>query len=278
MFRRIAVHVDPGNDCQRRIDFSLRIAKAHDAHLTGIFATYAFPGYFFDEAGLWAQTMERAREIDAKNRAAIQAGFSEAAQQAGVAAAWRQGDGSPAECVARHARYSDVLILGQENAYDLKAATGNEFVEQTLLTAGRPVIVLPTFGTFDTVGTRVLYCWNRAREAARAIADAGPLLRSASALRVLSMDEQSDAADANEVPFEDLAAYCACHGYPQAEHENRVTRDIDIGASILNAATDFGADLIVMGAYGHSRMRELVMGGATQALLKVMTVPVLFSH
>lgn len=278
MFRRIAVHLDPGVDCKRRIDFGLRIAKAHDAHLTGIFASYTAPGYFFDEAGRWARSMERALEIDTKNRSAVQATFSEAAQKAGVAVSWRQGDGSPAQCVTRHARYSDVLIVGQENAYDLEAATGNEFVEQTLLTAGRPVIVLPLAGTFDTVGTRVLYCWNRGREAARAIADASPLLRHASALRVLTMDEQSGTADGNDVPFEDLAAYCACHGFAQPEHENRVTSDIDIGASILNAAADFSADLIVMGAYGHSRMRELVMGGATRALLKVMTVPVLFSH
>ena len=278
MFRRIAVHLDHGVDCQRRIDFSLRIAKAHDAHLTGIFSSYVMPGYFFDEAGLWARSMEKAIEIDTRSRAAVQAAFSQAARDAGVAASWRQGDGSPSQCVSRHARYSDVLVLGQENPYDLEAATGNDFVAQTLLDAGRPVIVLPTVGTFDTLGMRVLYCWNRGREAARAIADAAALLRNASALRVLTLDEQADARGDAEVPFEDLAAYCACHGFPLPEHEARTTDDVDLGDAILSAAAEFDADLIVMGAYGHSRMRQLIMGGATRSLLKAMTLPVLFSH
>ncbi len=278
MFRRIAVHLDHGVDCQRRIDFCLRVAKAHDAHLTGIFASYVMPGYFFDEAGLWARSMEKAIAIDTQGRAALQTAFSQAAGDVGVAVSWRQGDGSPAQCVARHARYSDVLVVGQENPYDLEAATGNEFVEQTLLDVGRPVIVLPTAGTFERLGTRVLYGWNGGREAARAIADAAPLLRNASALRVLALDASGSVKGGDAAPFEDLAAYCACHGFPRAELETRSTADIDIGDAILSAAADFGADLIVMGAYGHSRMRQLIMGGATRSLLKAMTVPVLFSH
>ncbi|MGV2909215.1 universal stress protein [Achromobacter sp. AGC25] len=278
MFRRIAVHLDHGVDCQRRIEFCLRIAKAHDAHLTGIFASYVSPGYFFDEAGLWARTSAGAMEITTKKRTALQLAFSEAARRAGVTESWREGEGSPAECVSRHARYSDALVIGQENAYDLKAATGNDFVEQTLLSVGRPVIVLPTAGAFQTLGTRVLYCWNRGREAARAIADAAPLLRNANSLRVLTMDELAGSKGEIETPFEDLAAYCTCHGFPEPEHENRGTRDIDVGSAILSSAADFGADLIVMGAYGHSRMRQMVMGGATRSLLKAMTMPVLFSH
>ncbi len=278
MFRRIAVHVDPGVDCPRRIEFCLRIAKAHDAHLTGIFASYMSPGNSFDEGGLWARSSERVIEIDTKSCATLQTAFCDAAGRAGVAASWRQGEGWPARCVSRHARYSDALIIGQDNAYDLKAATGSDFVEQTLLFVGRPVIVLPNAGTFETLGTRVLYCWNGGREAARAIADAAPLLRKAGSLRVLTMDGDAGPKAEVEALFEDLAAYCACHGFPQAEHEIRSTRDTDVGDAILSAAADFGADLIVMGAYGHSRMHQLVMGGATRALLNAMTVPVLFSH
>ncbi|NMK46464.1 universal stress protein [Achromobacter sp. Bel] len=278
MFRRIAVHLDHGVDCPRRIEFCLHIAKAHDAHLTGIFTSYVSPGYFSDEAGLWARTTEGAMEITTKKRSALQQAFSEAARRAGVTESWRQGEGSPAECVSRHARYSDVLVIGQQNAYDLQAATGNDFVEQTLLFVGRPVIVLPTAGMFETLGTRVLYCWNGGREAARAIADAAPLLRHADSLRVLTMDEAADSRIEIETLYEDLAVYCTCHGFPEPEHETRGTRDIDVGDAILSSAADFGADLIVMGAYGHTRMRELVMGGATRSLLKAMTVPVLFSH
>ncbi|MCW0210980.1 MAG: universal stress protein [Achromobacter sp.] len=278
MFRRIAVHLDHGIDSSRRIEFSLLLAKAHDAHLTGIFASYIAPGYFYDEAGLWVRSMDTARQINEKGRSAAQAAFSEAAREAGVSASWRQGEGTPAECVAKHARCSDVLVVSQENTDDLEAATGNDFVEQVLMSAGRPVIVLPAAGTFKGVGARVLYCWDRGREAARALADAAPLLRNANALTVLTLDEGGDEASGLEVPFEDLAAYCACHGFPQPRHEFRSTRDTDVGDAILSAAADAGADLIVMGAYGHSRMRQWVMGGATRSLLEAMTVPVLFSH
>ncbi|WP_238922604.1 universal stress protein [Achromobacter ruhlandii] len=244
MFRRIAVHLDNGVDCRRRIDIALRMAKAHDAHLTGIFASHMQPGYFYDEGGLWARSMEIIKEINTKGRAATQQAFSQAAAQAGVAISWRQGDDAPADCLARHARYSDVVIVSQENGYDIEAATGDDFVPQTLLAAGRPVIVLPTAGTFETIGIRALYCWNPERQAA----------------------------------YEDLAAYCASHGFPPLESETRDAREAGIGDAILDAAADFGADLIVMGAYGHSRARQWILGGATRSLLSAMTVPVLFSH
>ncbi|MGE8656810.1 MAG: universal stress protein [Achromobacter sp.] len=278
MFRRIAVHLDNGVDCRRRIDLALQMAKAHDAHLTGIFASYMLPGYFYDEGGLWARSMDIIKEINTKGRAAVQEAFSQAAAQAGVAVSWRQGDDTPADCVARHARYSDVVIVGQENVYDIEAATGNDFVAQTLLAAGRPVIVVPSVGKFETVGSRVLYCWNGSREAARALADAAPLLRSAVALRTLTLQDADAGNPARQAAYEDLAAYCASHGFAPLESETRDARAGDIGDVILDTAADFGADCIVMGAYGHSRARQWILGGATRSLLTAMTVPVLFSH
>lgn len=278
MFRRIAVHLDNGIDCRRRVEFALQMARPHDAHLTGIFASYMLPRYFYDEGGMWVRALDLVKELNTKGRMAVQAAFSEATAQAGVAASWRQGEDMPAECVVRHARHSDVLILGQENAGDVEAATGNDFVEQVLLSAGRPVIVLPTAGSFRNAGARVLYCWNQSRESARAIADAAPLLRGASALRALTLGHGAPADPDLRASFEDLAAYCASHGFPQLESEFRDAREAGIGDAILSAAADFGADLIVMGAYGHSHTRQWIMGGATRSLLEAMTLPVFFSH
>ncbi|WP_116519824.1 universal stress protein [Achromobacter insuavis] len=278
MFRRIAVHLDNGVDCRRRIDIALKMAKAHDAHLTGIFASYMLPGYFYDEGGLWARSMDIIKEINTKGRAATQEAFSQAAAQAGVPISWRQGDDTPADCLVRHARYSDIVIVSQENGYDIEAATGNDFVPQALLAAGRPVIVLPTVGSFETIGRRVLYCWNRSREAARALADAAPMLRSALALRALTLQDANAEDPERQAAYEDLAAYCASHGFPPLEAETRDAREAGIGDAILDAAADFGADLIVMGAYGHSRARQWILGGATRSLLTAMTAPVLFSH
>ena len=114
MFRRIAVHLDNGIDCRRRVEFALQMARPHDAHLTGIFASYMLPRYFYDEGGMWVRALDLVKELNTKGRMAVQAAFSEATAQAGVAASWRQGEDMPAECVVRHARHSDVLILPGE--------------------------------------------------------------------------------------------------------------------------------------------------------------------
>ena len=114
---------------------------------------------------------------------AVQAAFSEATAQAGVAASWRQGEDMPAECVVRHARHSDVLILGQENAGDVEAATGNDFVEQVLLSAGRPVIVLPTAGPSATRARGCCTAGTRAASRPARSPTRRPLLRGASAAR-----------------------------------------------------------------------------------------------
>ena len=225
---------------------------------------------------MWVRALDLVKELNTKGRMAVQAAFSEATAQAGVAASWRQGEDMPAECVVRHARHSDVLILGQENAGDVEAATGNDFVEQVLLSAGRPVIVLPTAGSFRNAGARVLYCWNQSRESARAIADAAPLLRGASALRADAGPRgpgRSGSAGFLRRPGRLLRQ-------PRLSPAGvgfRDAREAGIGDAILSAAADFGADLIVMGAYGHSRTRQWIMGGATRSLLEAMTLPVFFS-
>ena len=179
------------------------------------------------------RALDLVKELNTKGRMAVQAAFSEATAQAGVAASWRQGEDMPAECVVRHARHSDVLILGQENAGDVEAATGNDFVEQVLLSAGRPVIVLPTAGSFRNAGARVLYCWNQSRSRpARS-----PTRRLAAQRRAARPDAGPRApADPDlRASFEDLAAYCASHGFPQLESEFRDAREAGIGDAILSA-------------------------------------------
>lgn len=180
--------------------------------------------------------------------------------------------------MARLGRTSDLLVVSQQNREDVEAVHENEFVEQTLLTAGRPVLVVPSSGDFPVVGERVLYCWDGSREAARALADAAPLLRLASHLVVLTMDEGAATRDDEPVPFEDLATYCIAQGMPAPDHVRRDIKGVGVGSTILNAAADYSADLIVMGAYGHSKFREWAMGGATASILRSMTVPIMFSH
>jgi nucleotide-binding universal stress UspA family protein len=139
---------------------------------------------------------------------------------------------------------------------------------------GRPVLVVPRYGTFPTIGERVLVAWNGAREAVRAVNDALPLLQRAQLVTVLSIDP-SDAD--HRIPSADITLHLARHGVTAVAAQTRGT-DLLVADILLSYAADLGADLIVSGAYGHTRLRELVLGGMTRHLLQTMTVPVLMSH
>lgn len=278
MYRRITVHLDHGFDCTRRTALALGLAKRHKAELVGVYASSAPPQYYYGESVMMSRTLNIMKNLQAQNRGAVQNAFLEAAAAADVPAVVRAGESSPSATVALHGRASDLIIVSQQNRDDVEAAHENEFVEQTLLTAGRPVMVLPSSGEFPVVGDRVLLCWDGSREAARALADAAPLLQGASHVVVLTMDEGAATRNVESIPFEDLATYCVAHGIPAPDHVRRDIKGVGVGSTILNAAADYSADLVVMGAYGHSKFREWAMGGATASILKSMTVPIMFSH
>lgn len=278
MYRRISVHLDHGFDCKRRTALALSLAQRHQAELVGIYANAAPPQYYYGESVLMSRTLSVIKELQAQNRGAVEDAFRDAASAADVPAVVRVGDGAPSVTVALHARATDLVIVSQFNPDDVEAAHEIEFVEQLLLTAGRPVLVLPSSGEFPAIGHRVLVCWDGSRESARALADAMPVLRQASNVSVLTMDEGEAASKAGAVDLRDLAAYCVAHGMPEPDLVRRDIKGVGVGSTILNAAADHSADLIVMGAYGHSKFRQWAMGGATASILKSMTVPIMFSH
>ena len=277
MYRRISVHLDHGFDCKRRIEAALALAKRHKAELVGIYANAAPPQYYYGESVLMSRSLGIIKELQAQSRESVETAFLEAAAEADVPAFMRAGTSSPSETVALLGRTTNLIVVSQENREDVEAAHEIEFVEQTLLTAGRPVLAIPSSGEFPVIGDRVLCCWDGSREAARALADAAPILRLASHMVVLTMDEGA-ASPKHEAPFEDLATYCVAQGMPAPEHVRRDIKGVGVGSTILNAAADHSADLIVMGAYGHSKLRQWALGGATASILKSMTVPVMFSH
>ena len=149
--------------------------------------------------------------------------------------------------------------------------------ELVALASGRPILAVPYAGQFETVGRRVLIGWNATREATRAVNDAMPLLAAADVVTVLTIDAR-EAPDAHgELPGADISLHLARHGV-KATIERTVSAGVPAGEVLLSRAADLGADLLVIGAYGHSRMRELLLGGATRSILQSMTVPVLMSH
>jgi len=219
----------------------------------------------------------RAIEEAAEQRAAAaQAAFHAALAREGIAGEWRTSRVvATAEAVV-HARYADLAIVGQTDP-DHQGPGALPLAEDVLLDSGRPVLIVPYVGRFADVGQRVLVGWNASREAARAVNDALPLLAHATSVTVLSVNPVVGSTAHGEVPGADIGVHLARHGVKVAVETTQVSA-LDASDVLLNRAADLGADLIVTGGYGRSRMRELVLGGVTRDLLRRMTVPVLMAH
>lgn len=272
-YKTILVHVDSGRRSAARIELAIALARRFDAHVVGLNVQplVRFPPNLAGDPMI-VEYQERAA---AQEAAAAEALFRTATVAAGLAGAeWRLDEDGLIDTILCHARHADLLVLGQRDPSESWMA-GPDFTAEVLLAAGRPVLVVPYAGHFADVGARVLVAWNASREAARAVTDAIPLLREAAVVRVISINPRRDRH--GDLPGADIGLYLARHGV-RVEVSKDDAVSIDIGNELLSRAADFEADLIVMGAYGHSRLRELVMGGATRTIINSMTVPVLLSH
>ena len=274
-YKTILVHVDNGKRSAVRLDIACRLAKLSDAHLIGLHAltVVKLPSYAMVEGGV--QVREFHERMLSESAVAAEAMFKQAVKATGVEKVeWRKSRRDAVESVPVHGRYADVLVIGQPNETD---ASGVEpdFAERLLLAAGRPALVIPYAGDFPAVGTRVLVAWNASREATRALTDAIPILREAKQVDVIAFNPKD--APHGEVPGADIGLYLARHGI-KVSVSQQTADDVDVGNQLLSRAADLDSDLVVMGAYGHSRMKELILGGATRTVLNSMTVPVLMSH
>jgi nucleotide-binding universal stress UspA family protein len=172
-------------------------------------------------------------------------------------------------------RTADLIIAGQTDPdWDLSPVL--DFPEKLALESGRPVLVIPYAGRYREIGRNAVIAWKPAREAARAIFDALPLLKGAENVHILEFKEQPDDAQPSAAEMS-IAVALARHGIKPIVHSS-VVGNISIGDEILSRLADLDADLLVMGAYGRSRMREFVFGGATLHIARHMTVPTLFAH
>jgi nucleotide-binding universal stress UspA family protein len=264
-----------GNDPARdtRVKVAMDLAAVHDAHLTGlhVLAPPEVPIRGGAEIARVIQDLQRRLREEAERTQAL---FRDHAARAGIRFEWRAVEGRVRETAILHARYSDLTIVAQGLDLDPEPEEVASLPEELVLAVGRPVLVVPRYGSFTTVGQRILVAWNGSREATRAVNDALPLLARARTVTVLSIDPEGEAA---RVPGADIALHLARHGV-NVEATRTTAADLNVGDLLLSYAFDHGVDLIVMGAYGHSRLRELVLGGATRHLLRHMTVPVLLAH
>ena len=277
-FKTILVHVDDGPTCPARIAIAAQLTHAFDAHLVGVVGMPAVELLGMVRAELGEELVRRYSDAhDARCRAAEEAFRSQAAAAGVDSLESRVLRGDIERSVATHTRYADLLIMGQPDPSAPGEGRSGHLLESALLTGGRPVLIVPYAGRFQTVGERVLVAWNASRESTRAVTDSIPLLERARAVTVLTANAEASECGHGDLPGSDIALYLARHGV-RAEAAPTVARDIDVGDWLLSRAFDLEIDLIVMGAYGHSRLRELVLGGVTRSILRHMTVPVLMSH
>jgi len=276
MIKDIVVNlsVEPSRDIAG--PYAISVADAFGAHLAAVAFSYdpiipptimgGVPASFIDEQR--AENEKAAKDAVAR--------FDEAARRAGISFESRSMTASVAggaDTFGRIARRFDLSIVGQTEPD--KVAPEELIVEGALFDSGRPVLVVPYIQKGGLKLDRVMVCWDGSRNATRAVADAMPLLHKAKAVDVVIV--ANDKGKDDELPGADIAQHLARYDLA-VDLKRIVATDTDIANTLLSHAADTSADFIVMGGYGHSRLREFILGGATHGILASMTVPVLMSH
>ena len=291
----ILVGVDPSTAGEGRLKLALNLVRAHQAHITACYVMreeHGAPGPILPgvpvnpgpgilvapEAGPTlgdtvptpispaSREAERAEQVEELFRTELRAH--------GLGGEWHLLSPGETALFIDLAKGFDLTILGQLSP-EIRS-TGFR-PDEIIIATGRPVLMVPYAGTFDTVGKRVLVAWDGTREAARAANDALPLLENAEAVTVMFVGARETALAEQRPSIERMVHHLQRHGIP-ARTEETLQGDLRISDVLLSRAADLAADLLVAGAYHHSQLREALVGGVSRELLDHMTVPVLMSH
>ncbi len=269
--KSILLHLDSSAHTAERIRLARLIAENFGAQVTCMPCTMpSLMRYPFAIEGA-AEAVAIMQDLDREFRESVHATFM-AASAGSPHLTWAEPLQDAPWGFAQRALYADLMILGQRDPSD--AAVDElpaDFLPGLLVESGRPALILPYIGVSGPVGKTVLVAWKETREAARAVSAALPWLVSASQVHVVCY------GDSAELPLQALQAYLKTQGVSAKLHPGGPEQG-DAGSTLLSIAADLGADLLVMGCYGHSRTREWVLGGVTRSILQSMTLPVLMSH
>jgi len=270
--KTILVHCDGAKTMPQRLAVATDVARRFDAVLAAVYAKAPFDPRMTGKS-IDMDALYRAHErCIASDQAAARAAFHEALAGGALTAEWHSHEGDVERVLERCSRYADLVVVGQTTPEDMPVLR-SDLPETVAMSGGRPVLVVPYVGVSKSVGETVMLCWNSSRESARAAADALPFLKKAKKVIVLMVEPRSS----NQDPGANLAAWLARHGVT-ATVQLEVSSEAAVAEILLSRAADHDADLIVMGIYGHSRLRETVLGGVSRTMLASMTVPVLMAH
>jgi nucleotide-binding universal stress UspA family protein len=276
-YRDLVLHLTVGNPegLQVGIDYAVALARQSGAHLTALFTRPRLPlAYHYIPTSV-IQEHSRTMELEAQ---AGRERFNEAIARADVAGEWVEVQGGSLEAIHCYGRTADLVLVNQTAGCSNDPILGREYGAELLrhdvaIGLGRPVLMFPCTPKPDASSERILVGWNASKEATRAVHDAMPLLQAAKSVDVLCVGRPDEAAAKGER----LVNHLTRHGVT-AQLVLRSGDDAAAGEILLAEAERLNTNLIVMGAYGHVRWREVVFGGATETMLEKAPLPVLFSH
>lgn len=275
--RSILLHIDPSPRSMQRLALAHALAARLEARVTAMYASTptALSLPFVMGQGA-AEMLPILQQLDLDYRDNIKALFDRTESITSAPFVWNELRESPLiPGFARHSLFADLLVLGQHDASDpLTTGVPPEFVPSVVIDSGRPALVVPYVDLGKTFAEEVLIAWKPTSECAHAVSAATPFLRRAQRIHLAIADD----ADAPAEQAQALEDYLRLHGVQAPIHRRAAVPSGEPGEALLSMAADVGADLLVMGCYGHSRTRELMLGGATRTVLRSMTLPVLMAH
>jgi nucleotide-binding universal stress UspA family protein len=277
-YKNILVHLDNSSGCRNRLEVAFGLAREFDGQLLGLFIvpTYIVPSYVEAQISVdlindvTEKALERARDTAVR--------YQQLAEDAGVKLQTSVLEGQAIPVLREHSKYADLLLLGQDHPEDPDNASYG-LADALLFEGGCACLVVPHSGKVCAPAKRVLLTWNASREGARALREAMPLLKLAETVVVLSSepDDGREQLATGHPHAESLLKLLESHGI---EGISSGFNDLELGASeaIIGQAAEMHAELIVMGAYGHARLREIILGGVTRDLLKRAPACLLLAH
>lgn len=276
-YKSIVTLLDNSEQCEKWTAYAAGLAIEHKARLVGIapreIARSLYVGDFMSANSMWLTDLQDRIDTDARQAVAA---FSDVCAQHGLRdTESRVVDGAPVETMRRESLFSDLIVLGQELPGKEPATGIAGMVESLLLTTGRPILVVPALGEYKPVADEsVLVAWRASKESSLAVRQSLPVLSRAKTVEVVEVLDKADIQSASA--RDQLVRYLQLHDVEATQHELVSTKDA--GNTLLSYACDAGAGLMVMGGYGHARLKEWALGGVTKTILDTMTLPVLMAH
>lgn len=278
-YKTILVHFSTEKQAAELLNVACRVSVKNNAHVIGLFVIPKFEVNPSVAAYVPAELLTSHKKYHLKEAEKVQALFDKATEAEGLSSEWRLMESSTpsiTSLVIDQALRSDLVVVRQVDDEGDDAFI-KDVPAEIVLGSGRPVLIVPNKGHFESIGSHPMIAWNGGREAARAAFDALPFLKNADKVSVHWVNTEGKSSDKNNLQGVDLAACLARHGV-NVDVERSEKEGLSVGKGLLAHAVEEQADLIVMGGYGHSRTRELIFGGATQHILDHATLPVLMSH